>query len=163
MQHVVRSKIWSTSLSHAINTAEWVWKEFTPIVKKIIPGEALLGTKPLLLRNFQTKHPKRATNLVTYLMKMILYKLWTTRCTHLFEKKHVSAKQVSAQNTINQIKTELKQRITISFISTRTDIYKHMFTWRHNDILCTLDRNNQLVFKFDTNNNNKAQTFTQTQ
>ena len=137
-------------------TADRVWKEFTPPLKKIIPGEALLGTKAILLRDFQTKHPKRATNLATYLMKMILHKLWTTRCTRHFDKN-------GCQIQSTKSKTQLKQRTTISFNSIRTDISKHMFTWRHNDILCTLDRTNQLVFKFDSNNNNNAQTFTETQ
>ena len=128
-------------------SAKQVWKEFTPILQKIIPKENL-GLNVLLLRDFQTKHPKRAANLATYLMKMILHKLWTTRCAHPFDRR-----QVSAQDTINQIKTELKQRISITFNSTRTDISKHMSTWRHQEVLCTLDTNNQLVFKFDTKKN----------
>ena len=52
-------------------SAERMWKEFTPFLKKIIPEENL-GPNVLLLRDFQTKHPKRAVNLATYLMKMIL-------------------------------------------------------------------------------------------
>ena len=130
--------------------AERVWKEFTPFPKNIIPKENL-GPNVLLLGDFQIEHPKHAFNLATYLMKMILHKLWTTRCARLFDRK-----QVSVQDTINQIKTELKQRISISFNSTRTDISKHMSTSRHKDILYALDKNNQLDFKFDTKNIQRA-------
>ena len=77
-------------------TAGLVWNKFTSLLKKIIPGEALARTKALLLRDFQTKSPKRATTLASYLMKMVPYKLWTTRCARLFDKK-----QVSAQDTID--------------------------------------------------------------
>ena len=55
-------------------SAKQVWKEFTPILQKIIPKENL-GLNVLLLWDFQTKPPKRAANLATYLMKMILHKL----------------------------------------------------------------------------------------
>ena len=63
-------------------SAEWVWKEFTPFLKKIIPEENL-GPNVLLLRDFQTKHPKRAVYLATYLMKMILHK-FGQRDVHTF-------------------------------------------------------------------------------
>ena len=89
---------------------ERVWKEFTPILKKIMPGEAFSDTKVLLLRHFQNKRPKRATQLATYLMRMILHKLWIARCTRLFDKK-----QRLAEDIIRQIKAELKQRTTLSF------------------------------------------------
>ena len=79
-------------------------------------------------------------------MKMILHKVWLARCARPFDKT-----QKSAHDIIHQIQTEIKQRITISFNSTRTDISKQMFTWRHNDILFTLDENDQLVFKFNIN------------
>ena len=71
-------------------TAARVWKEFTPTLKKIMPGEAFTDTKVLLLRQFQNKHSKRATQLATYLMKTILHKVWIARCTHLFDKKQRS-------------------------------------------------------------------------
>ena len=95
-------------------TTERVWKEFTTVLKKIMPGEVFTDTKVLLLKDFRNKHPKRATQLATYLMKMILHKVWIASCTRLFDKK-----QRLAQDIINQIQTELKQRIMISFNSNR--------------------------------------------
>ena len=35
-------------------TTDRVWKEFTPILKKIMPGEVFTDTKVLLLRDFRT-------------------------------------------------------------------------------------------------------------
>ena len=81
----------------------------------------------------------------------ILHKVWTAHCTHLFDKK-----QRSVQDIINQIQAELKEQITISFNSNRTDVSKQMLTWRHKDILCTLHVNHQLVFKFNINNNSNT-------
>ena len=132
-------------LKHLFFTCEHtklVWTQFTPNLKKIIPGETLTGTKALLLRNFQTKHPKRATTPASYLIKMILRKPWTSRCASLFDKK-----QTLAQGIISQIRVELRQRISNSFSSNETDISKQMFTWRRNNILCSLDKDNKLVFK----------------
>ena len=137
-------------------TTKWVWKEFTPIRKQIVPGEVLTDRKVLLLRDFQHKHPKRATLLATYLMKTILHEIWIACCISLFDKK-----QLSAQDIIQQIQTKLKQRITISFNSNRSDISKQMLIWRHKDILCTLSENNKLILRFHTNHNSVSQTTTQ--
>ena len=133
-----------------------VWKEFTPILRQIVPGEVFTDKKILLLRDFQHKHPKRATLLATYLMKMILHKIWRARCISLFDKK-----QLSARDIIQQIQTELRQCITISFYSNRSDISKQMLVWRHKDILCTLSENNKLIFRFHLNHNSASQTITQ--
>ena len=137
-------------------TTKRMWKEFTPILKQIVPGELLTDRKVLLLRDFQHKHPKRTNLLATYLMKMILHKIWKARCISLFDKK-----QLTAQDIIQQIQTELKQRITISFNSTRSDISKQMLIWRHKNILCTMSENNKLVFRFHTSHNSASQTTTQ--
>ena len=127
-------------------TAGQVWKEFTPILRQIVPGEVITDKKIILLRDFQHKHSKRAALLATYLMKMILHKIWRARCISLFDKI-----QSSAQDIIQQIQTELRQRITISFHSNRSDISKQMLIWRHKDILCTLSENNKLIFRFHIN------------
>ena len=83
-------------LEHLIlfETTKWVWKEFTPILNQIIPREVFTETKVLLLLDFQHKHPKRATLLATYLMKMILHRVWKARCIRLFDKKQMSAQDV---------------------------------------------------------------------
>ena len=78
------------------------------------------------------------------LIKMTLHKLWVSRCAYLFDKKHI----LLAEDIIAQIKEEVKRRISISFNSQRIEVLKQMFTWRHKDIRCTLDNNNQLVNKF---------------
>ena len=73
------------------------------------------------------------------LEKSIFRKAIRHEILHVFSIKKTG---VSA-STINQIKIEFerRQRISISFNSNRTDISKHMFTWRHNDNLRTLDKN----------------------
>ena len=129
---------------------ERVWKEFIPILNKILPGELFTDTKVLLLRDFQHNHPNRAIQLAIYLMKMILHKVWLARCARLFDKN-----QRSVQDIINQIYAELKHRIKISFSSNRPAVSKQMCTWRYKDILCTLDESNHLVFKFRGNNKNQ--------
>ena len=71
---------------------ERVWKEFIPILNKILPGELFTDAKVLFLRDFQTNHPKQAIQLAIYLMKMILHKVWLARCACLFEKSRGQCK-----------------------------------------------------------------------
>ena len=133
-------------LEHLFLTCEkskQVWRHFVPILEKILPGETLIGANPLLLRNFQNKHPKLPTNLAQYLIKMILHKMWVSRCACLFDRKLTSAEDIIAQ-----IKAEVKRRISLVFNSQNTDVTRQMVTWHHRDVLCTLGDNNLLVYKF---------------
>ena len=120
-----------------------VSKHFLLLLNKVLPFKATRSAALLLLRIFPVKVDRKFYFLALYLIKLILYQIWITRCSYRIHQKLVSSSAI-----IKRTETAIKQRITTCFQAHSTDSAKQIEIWRAKDALCTLDTNNQLTFKF---------------
>ena len=116
-----------------------VWKHFLPLLNKALPFKVTRTVDLLLLTIFLVKVDRKSYLLALYLIKLILYQIWIARCSH--------RKLIQPCAIIKRTEAAIKQRITLCFQAHSAASVKQMQIWRAKDALCTLDKNNHLIFK----------------
>ena len=95
------------------------WIHFKKFILHLGGPDFEASTDSLLLRIFPTNTPRANHTLLTYLIKLILYNIWMSRCKVLYEKKVESSKKI-----IYRIRSEIQQRITVAFNTRHSDASK---------------------------------------
>ena len=109
-----------------------VWKHFLSLLNKVVPFKVTKTVDLLPLRIFPVKVDRKSYLLALYLIKLILYQLWITRCSHRLHQKLIQPSAI-----INRTEAAIKQRITIFFQAHSTASVKQMQILRAKDALCT--------------------------
>ena len=68
-------------------SATRVWKHFLPLLNRVLPLTATKTADLLLLRSFLVKVERKSYLLALYLIKLILYQIWISRCSHRIHQK----------------------------------------------------------------------------
>ncbi len=90
--------------------AKGVWLHFSDILKRLSNCNDIVNEKYIFLRCFPVAIGKHKMLLCNYLVKMILFMLWKTRCNLIYEKKIYTS-----QSVITTILNCFKERINICF------------------------------------------------
>ena len=131
-------KISNTSSLTVLQRHEW--KQFLPLLNKVVPFKVTKMVDLLLLRIFPVKVNHKSYLLAIYLIKLILYQIWLARCSHRMQQKLIHPLTI-----IKGTEAAIKQQITLCFQTQTTASAKQMQIWRAKDALCTLDPQSELT------------------
>ena len=84
--------------------------------------------------------PKKYRTLLTYLIKLICYHLWISRCAFLYDRKKIFSRDV-----IRDVRASIRERCTVAFNTKSTDLGHSLKAFTVDNIFAKIEKDELIL------------------